>query len=282
MPKSNVIACLDSSEVSATVNRYAVWSALQLQAPLILLHVLDRASYPVKANLSGNIGLGARESLMEELAELDQQRGKLALEQGRRLLEEMRQQAVALGVTEPIIHQRHGDLLDSLLAIEEDTRLLVLGKHDEKLGTHIGSRIETLLRTLQRPMLVCPAEFKPPQRVMIAFDGSATTHKAVDMVAGSPLFRGMACHVVLVGSDDRSNRGQLQWARDTLETAEFSVTTRLLSGEVETKLCDYRAEADIDILVMGAYGHSVIRRLLVGSTTTAVIRNAHIPVLLLR
>ncbi len=33
---------------------------------------------------------------------------------------------------------------------------------------------------------------------------------------------------------------------------------------------------------MGAYGHSVIRRFLVGSTTTSVIRNATVPVLLLR
>jgi nucleotide-binding universal stress UspA family protein len=60
------------------------------------------------------------------------------------------------------------------------------------------------------------------------------------------------------------------------------VTTALHQGEVEQTLCAYRREADIDIIVMGAYGHSVIRRFLVGSTTTAVIRNARIPVLLLR
>jgi nucleotide-binding universal stress UspA family protein len=47
-------------------------------------------------------------------------------------------------------------------------------------------------------------------------------------------------------------------------------------------LCDYRREQDIDLLIMGAYGHSVIRRFLVGSTTTHVIRNATVPVLLLR
>jgi len=34
--------------------------------------------------------------------------------------------------------------------------------------------------------------------------------------------------------------------------------------------------------VMGAYGHSRIRHLLVGSTTTAMLRNAHLPVLILR
>jgi nucleotide-binding universal stress UspA family protein len=38
----------------------------------------------------------------------------------------------------------------------------------------------------------------------------------------------------------------------------------------------------IDLLVMGAYGHSAIRQFIVGSTTTAMIRTVKIPVLLFR
>jgi nucleotide-binding universal stress UspA family protein len=37
-----------------------------------------------------------------------------------------------------------------------------------------------------------------------------------------------------------------------------------------------------DLLVMGAYGHSRIRSLVIGSTTTAMIQAAGIPVLLYR
>ncbi len=282
MTKTNVIACIDGTDVSTAVSDYAAWSSLRLEAPLILLHVLDKSTYPVKSNLSGNIGLGSREALLQELAELDEKRGRLALEQGRIMLEAAQQRARADGVGDPIVHQRHGDLLDSLLAIEQDTRLLVLGKHDDNLAAHVGSRLETLVRSLHRPMLVCPAVYKKPQRIMIAFDGSDTTHKAVDMVAGSPLFRGMPCHVVMIGADNEHNRGQLEWAEHTLKSAGFTVITALRQGDVERSLCDYRREQEIDILVMGAYGHSVIRRFLVGSTTTAVIRDAQIPVLLLR
>ncbi|WP_275097991.1 universal stress protein [Sedimenticola hydrogenitrophicus] len=282
MTKTNVIACIDGTKVSTAVSDYAAWASLQLAAPLILLHVLDKSAYPVKGNLSGNIGLGSREALLQELAELDEKRGRLALEQGRVMLETARQQALADGVSEPVVHQRHGDLLDSLLSIEQDTRLLVLGKHDENLGAHVGSRLETLVRSLHRPMLVCPAAYKRPEQVMIAFDGSKTAHKSVDMVAGSPLFRGMPCHVVMVGTDAAAHREQLDWARQTLEASGFDVSTTLREGDVEATLCDYRREHAIDILVMGAYGHSVIRRFLVGSTTTAMIRNAQIPVLLLR
>jgi nucleotide-binding universal stress UspA family protein len=38
----------------------------------------------------------------------------------------------------------------------------------------------------------------------------------------------------------------------------------------------------IDLLVMGAYGHSRIRSLIVGSTTAAMARRCRIPVLMFR
>ena len=38
----------------------------------------------------------------------------------------------------------------------------------------------------------------------------------------------------------------------------------------------------IDLLVMGAYGHSRVRSLIIGSTTTEMIRACKIPVLLFR
>lgn len=278
----NVIACIDGTSISTSVNDYAAWASLRMDAPLVLLHVLDKSDYPARTDLSGNIGLGSRETLLQELAELDEKRGRVALEQGRLMLEDARQRAIQDGVSNPIVHQRYGSLLDSLVAIEEDTRLLVLGKHEENLGEHVGSRLETLARTLHRPMLIATAEFRAPERIMIAYDGSATAHKVLDTVSGSPLFKGLPCHVVMVGTDNKANRGQLEWARHTLEASDFEVTTALQEGEVERVLCDYRAAHNIDLLVMGAYGHSVIRRFLVGSTTTSVIRNATVPVLLMR
>lgn len=279
---TNVIACIDGTDVSTAVCGYAAWASLRLKATLVLLHVLDKSEYPVASNLSGNIVLGSREVLLQELAELDEKRGRLALEQGRLMLDAARQRARADGISDPIVHQRHGDLIESLLAIEQDTRLLVLGKHDEHLKTHVGSRLENVVRTLHRPILITTSEYHVPERVMIAFDGSDTTRKAVEMVAASPLFRGMPVHVVMVNDDNEANQNQLEWAQTTLADKGHDVKKALVPGDVERALCNYRAAHNIDMLVMGAYGHSVIRRFLVGSTTTNVIRNASVPVLLLR
>lgn len=279
---TNVIACIDGTAVTPAVCDYAAWASLRLEAPLILLHVLDKSEYPIESNLTGNIGLGSREALLEELAALDQKRGRLALEQGRLLLEEAQHRVINDGVAEPVTRQRHGSLIETLVEMEPDTRLLVLGKHDENLNEHIGSRLENVVRIMHRPILVTTDTYHPPRRIMIAFDGSETTRKGVEMVAASPLFQELPCHIVMVGADTAEHREQLDWARDTLTAAGFDAPAVIRAGEVERVLCDYRREQDIDLLIMGAYGHSVIRRFLVGSTTTHVIRNATVPVMLLR
>jgi len=283
---THVIACIDGSRITSAVCDYAAWASRRLEAPLNFLHVLGRSEYPVPADLSGNIGLGSREALLQELAELDEKRSRLALEQGRLMLDAAKARAMANGVASPITsRQRHGELVDTLLELESDIRLLVMGRQGEQgdtAGEHIGSHLENVVRTLHRPILVIPTDYTEPQRILIAFDGSATTRKAVEMVAASPLFRGLPCHVVMVGADKAEAREQLDWAQATLEGSGFEVTASLRAGQVEEVLCGYRTEHDIDLIVMGAYGHSKIREFLVGSTTTKLILQSKIPLLLLR
>ncbi|MCQ4312261.1 universal stress protein [Pseudomonas stutzeri] len=282
---NQVLACIDGSPQAAAVCDCAAWASLQLKAPLTLLHVLDQQQYPTTGNLSGIIGLGSREYLLEELAALDAKRSKLALEEGRMMLDAAKQRVIDAGVAQPEVRQRHGDLVESLHDLEGDTRLLVIGKQGEDSGTDmqlIGSQLESVIRTLHRPILVTPARFSVPTSVMLAFDGSATTFKGVEMLAASPLFKGIPIHLVMVGADTSDSRAPLESARDALTAAGFEVHIAIRAGEVEPTLHAYQAEHAIDLLVMGAYGHSRIRQFFVGSTTTSMIRSTTTPLLLLR
>lgn len=282
---NQVMACIDGSPSAAAVCDCAAWASLQLDAPLTLLHVLDQQQYPAAGNLSGIIGLGSREYLLEELAALDEKRSKLALEEGRMMLDAAKQRAITAGVAQPEVRQRHGDLVDSLRELESNSRLLVIGKQGEDSGSDlqlIGSQLESVIRTLHRPILVTPASFSVPTSVMLAFDGSATTRKGVEMLASSSLFRDIPIHLVMVGADTSESRLPLEAARDALKAAGFEVHIAIRAGEVVPTLHAYQAEHSIGLLVMGAYGHSRIRQFLVGSTTTSMIRSTTTPLLLLR
>ncbi|MGM0534523.1 MAG: universal stress protein [Pseudomonadota bacterium] len=280
-----VMAAIDGSTFSEGVCDYAAWASLALDAPLTFLHVNDNHPQTAEADLSGNIGLGSREHLLEELSELEEKRARVAQEQGRLMLKAARERAIEDGVAEPGTRQRNGTLVETLEELQEEMRLLVLGKRGETAhqdSGHLGSNLERVVRTLHRPILMVPASFKPPEKVMLAFDGSKTTRKGVEMLARSPLFDGIPVHVVINGAETGDNRSQLDWALETLRDAGHEAEGAIRAGEVEATLRGYQEEQDIDLLVMGAYGHSRIRHLLVGSTTTAMLRKARGPVLLLR
>ena len=283
---NKVLACIDGSVYTQSVCDHAVWAALRLAAPLEFLHVLDR--HPETAatrDLSGNIGLGSQDSLLSDLAALDEKRSKLAQQRGRAMLDDAIRRAKEQGVASVEPRLRHGALVDTLTELENDVRLFVLGKrgeHADFAKLHLGSELERAVRAVHRPLLVASRQFKPIQTFLIAFDGSATTRKGVEMIAASPLFKGLPCHVVMAGGDTPETRVQLQWAHDQLAGAGFEVHSSIQRGNADAVISQYVAANAIDVLVMGAYGHSRIRQLIVGSTTTAMIRTCLIPVLLLR
>ena len=282
---THVMACIDNSQSSLAVCDYAAWASQQLDAPLTLLHVLDEEKYPAAADLSGNIGLGSREHLLEELATLDAQRARLALEQGQHVLEMARERTVISGASFPELKQRHGHLIESLSELQDDIRLLVIGRvgEDSTRNAHsLGSQIEAVVRTIHRPILITASIYKKPEKVMFAFDGSPTGYKTVQMLAASQLCDGLPIHLVMVGADSEDNREALGKVVGMLIFAGFVVQAQIRQGEVESALHAYQAEHGIDLLVMGAYGHSRIRQFLVGSTTTTMLRTATMPVLLLR
>jgi nucleotide-binding universal stress UspA family protein len=86
----------------------------------------------------------------------------------------------------------------------------------------------------------------------------------------------------MAGDEGAESRHQLGWACEKLQSNGFEVSSSIRPGNAEAVIAQYVAANAIDLLVMGAYGHSRIRQLIVGSTTTAMIRTCLIPVLLLR
>jgi nucleotide-binding universal stress UspA family protein len=284
---NKVYACIDGLANTASVIDWAAWSALQLDAPLELMHVLERSpAPPVITDYSGAIGLGAQEALLAELSELDAQRGKLAQEAGRQLMADARLRAAAAGVERLDVRLRHGELLDSVMEMESDARLFVLGEHYHASGAsriHLDHHVERVIRAVKRPVLVSTgALFEAPKRFVIAFDGSPTGRKTIETVARSPMLEGLPVVAVMAGEDSAQARQQLEDARLALTAAGFEASVALVPGEPEEVLPAFVKAQGASLLVMGAYGHSRIRQLIVGSTTTTLLRLSEVPVLILR
>lgn len=280
-----VIACVDASLYASAVVDYAVWASKKLNVTMSVLHVLSRMQNQGSSDLSGSIGLGSQEDLMDKLATLDEQRGKLAMERGRVMLDAARDRAVSEGVTEVEERLRHGDFVDTVLELEDETRLLVMGKRGAgSADAHgrLGLQVEPVIRAIHKPVLLTQQEFREPRQVMLAYDGSATALKGLEMLAASPIARGLPVHLVTAGADVAATRAQAEQAAAILRKAGFEAIIAIVAGEPETVLHQYQQQHEIDLMVMGAYGHSRIRQLILGSTTTAMLSRAKCSLLILR
>ncbi|MBM6551974.1 universal stress protein [Marinomonas ostreistagni] len=279
----NVIACIDGSKLTQNVLSASAWAAERMQAPLVLLHALEKSSSN-EQDLSGTIGLGSREHLLEELTELDEKRAKLALEHGKVLLE-YAQAFVADKGLETSQLQRHGNFVETLTDLSDDARLYVVGKQ----GTGhldsdvIGSNLESAARSLHQPLLVVSDEFKTPQSFMVAYDGRETAKVALERIAQSPLLKGIPCHLVMVKRDKANEAVELDQARAKLVDLGFEVEAKLIEGDdIQAALLSYQRANQIDLIAMGAYAHSKVRQFFVGSNTTKMLTKCQVPVIILR
>ncbi len=281
-----LMALVDGSEYSVSVCDHARWLLERAGGSLEIIHVLGRRQVSSEPkNFSGSIGLGARSALLEELVELDAMKANLAQKRGRAILEDAKQRMLDQGVTAISTRLRHGEIVETVEDLGKDVDMIVIGKRGEAANferLHLGSNLERVARSVRHPILVAARKFKPINRFLIAFDGGASALKAVQNLAGQGLLKDLECEILMAGSDSSEANRQLQQAAASLTEAGYSVSTRLVPGQADKVICEAVESGNHDLLVMGAFGHSRIRNLIIGSTTTEMLRACKIPVLLYR
>lgn len=284
MTTATLIALVDGSKYSQSVCHYATWIAGRLGAKVKIYHVLGRREGGVEQDLSGAIHLGARSQLLEELSELDAKRAKLTQAKGRAILEDAQAIIEADGIVVET-RLRQGDLLETVLAKEDTGDLIVIGKRGEAADfakLHLGSNLERILRSSHKPVFVANREFKPITKALVAFDGGQSSMKAVDYLSQTPLMTGLPVTLAFAGEEGDDIRSSLDHARAKLAAGGFDVTIAIKSGKPDTALGKLVEDETYDLVVMGAYGHSRIRNLIIGSTTSEMVRLCKVPILLMR
>ena len=178
---------------------------------------------------------------------------------------------------DPAVHARYADLA-------------ILGQLDPDSGEPdmIRPRPEQVTLASGRPILVVPYAGNFPnlgRRVVIGWNASREAARAVN--DAMPLLT-TAEIVSILTIDPREGRrahGELPGADISLHLArhgvkaeiERTVSADLPVGEV---LLSRAADLGADLLVMGAYGHSRARELLLGGATRSLLRSMTLPVLM--
>ena len=242
---------------------------------------LRQFEVPAVADLSGSLGIQPYDGMLAQMHEVEHLKSEFVRDQALEVFE------TASLAEQVSFHHETGLLADLIRHYEELADLILLGKRGESAQfakEHIGSMLERVVRATKTPCLVTSRVFNPIKRIALAYDGGNSSRKALEYLAKQAPFKSLEIHLLSVaeGSVEMKAAQHLLDAKGILEAEGLRPVSQLLSGEVELAIADYVEDTQVDLLLVGAYGHSRIREFLIGSTTTELLRSCHVPVFCFR
>lgn len=163
--------------------------------------------------------------------------------------------------------------------------LLVLGQTDGQdglTGPLTPGLVPHCIIDTGKPTLVVPANgsFEIPSRILVGWKPSCESARAV--TAALPwLRRATAVHLATRVDEEHADApARLTHWLQLHGVAAPIQHHRLADGEVGAALLSLAAESGAELLVMGCYGHSRARELVLGGASHTVLRSMTLPVLM--
>jgi len=151
------------------------------------------------------------------------------------------------------------EILNSAIMGEYD--LIVLGSQGKSglRGLLLGAVHAKILHHARQPVLLV-RNFRPLQRVLVAYRGSQCDQGALEFVA--PLFIARMPEITVLhvqetkmGESDEFARGCLLTGDETLRKYEHKPITKMVKGDFVDEILKEVATERYDLVVLGAYGH---------------------------
>lgn len=284
-----LLVCVDGSfpYMESCLN-YTNWILKHTDAKADVLYVTDsrQFDFAMLGDFSGSLGAQPYLNLSKSLQRIEEEKIHLI----KTKVEDYFKKS---GLSEKVTFKTNrGSLVDSCQELEnsaEGIDLLLLGKRGENASfatEHLGANLERVVRASGRPCWIANKEYVDIKKLALAYDDSESARHALQFLIRSPLFKSLAIDLVYVSDDatlSEEAKTMLNQAEKTLKDNGYhSVNVVCLQDDVCDGIAGHVVNQAIDLLIMGAYGHSAIRHLLIGSTTTELMRRCKISVLLFR
>jgi nucleotide-binding universal stress UspA family protein len=201
------------------------------------------------------------------------------------------------GWTHEVVMGRPARMITQVAA-SRGANLIVVGRREHGLMDRITGA-ETPLKVMRLssiPVLAVASDVTQPQSIVVATDfseASITAAKAACELLG----RRGSLHLVYVepplellpegfaiAGDGRYPGDVVQWFRRLVEAIKAPpgvfVETTLLNGKPVPAVVEFADRIGADMIAAGAHSHSRMERMLLGSVSTGLVRNARCPVLI--
>jgi len=275
-----ILVGIDGSEHAHTAAQYALWLAERLKGCAIGLHVVDIVSIEGSFfhDISGSLGFEPYLDFSSKMRGVLEERGSAILEA---FTKEAAQRGVRADTTLAM-----GIVANEITERARTADLVVIGHRgvNERFSTGLlGSTSESVARKCPKPVFIAPITFSACNKPLLAYDGSTRASAVMQQAAEFCATLQLPLTVLTVNRDEEPGRRTLAEAESYLQPYGLTLTYELQqTGNAPERIANYIRERGHDLLFIGAYGHSRIIEMVLGSTTEYVLRNADCPVFLHR
>lgn len=276
-----ILVCTDGSDYAKTACDYAFFLAGLNKGSVTGIHVLDSRMLeaPMMVDSAGWIGAEPFGEQLQLFREVTEKKGEAVADAFNKYVAEKGADAS--------IEIKMGHPPAVILDEEENFDLVIAGQKGEDaqwIGSMIGSTAERVARHSTKPCMITPEKFVPVTRILAAFDGSEHARealtKASEMAKANRFELIMLC--VADGVEPEENQRIADEGMAIIQSYGCDAEAIVAEGDAEALILDTVAKRECNLLVVGAYGHSRIREMILGSTTTHLIARSDIPVMLFR
>ncbi len=277
---NTILIPLDGSPNSQIALDYALYMAPKLEASLRGLHVIDL--YLLQGLQTTDFSASA--GVLPYDAFLDAVESSLQ-EKARAILKSFSDRCALAGAacSDKIVV---GKISDAILEESKEADWIIMarsgGHFHPQEGSRLGSVAKAVIRHGGKPVLVTPERFIEIESMALAYDGSPPAQKALALSLVVSEKAKWPITVVMVASDPRKADRLCAQVEEAAGQGAADCETVVLSGKESDEILKFIHDGSIELMVMGAYGHHPVREMLLGSTTSHIVKNSPIPVLLIR
>ncbi|MCA9296465.1 MAG: universal stress protein [Phycisphaerales bacterium] len=180
------------------------------------------------------------------------------------------------------LYMEEGDCLEKFMSLSRYSDLTVIGLRGLFEYGVVQNPRDTILKAIARglrPILAVAEQYRPVKRVMVAYNGSIESAKAMKSFVWINAWPGVEVRVICIG-DKRDVPGLLADASEYFTEHGYSTDSEHRAGDPHKELLKAAGEWKADMIVMGATSRSKLGRLIWGDTALDVLENSTIPVFL--
>ncbi len=274
---TDILVCLEGSTSSDRAIDLAIEIARELSARLVGLAIVDEPH--IRAGAATGIGG----------ASYKQHRDDVLLEDAHKKAEDwlllFEARCREAGIAARVVELR-GRPAPKILEEMQSHDMTLIGRNANFLFETKDEDVETRDNVLHRagkPVIVVPEEpVKTGPDLMVAYDGSSASNRALRALAASGLANGRKVHVASVEDDGEEAWEMASRGVDLLRTLSIASKPRSVVSAlpIAEAILEARGKLGAGMLVMGAYTRSRLSEMIWGSVTRTLLEKCPVPIFL--